>query len=299
MDFQVREGSRAITYREGQGSQILGDTVFKFLGYPDIDWIHQWEGLAKDSSSISDADSAVFVVIDPRDEKNLHAIELVTEAGFVLYDLDIGVRATRFPYLEPIKITPGYYLSERQTVPRADLSTYAVDSWLGAAPDLTERQKSAALVAFGLRQESSISAGAVLHSTGSSVMEDLATALGALVDLVVLLAALFGIEILLHRRYLHEMNNMISRISLLQAHHNLLGVRDRDEIRHSVLYLDGCADLLGIISTVVGYYGQENAALVFSGLTGQLHSRANELKINIRLKLLHSEWMTPEPTALS
>ena len=44
-------------------------------------------------------------------------------------------------------------------------------------------------------------------------------------------------------------------------------MRDRDEIRGSILHLDGCADLLGI----------------------------NELKINIGLKLLHSEWVIPLP----
>ena len=35
--------------------------------------------------------------------------------------------------------------------------------------------------------------------------------------------------------------------------------------------LEACADLLGVISTIAGYYGQEKAALVFNGLTGILH----------------------------
>ena len=290
----MRGRQRVITFHRGQGSEILGNMFFALWGYGPIEWVYVWGELAGGSYSITDADSTIFVVVDPADSYMQLAITRVAEAGFVLQDPNIGVHVTSMPYLARIEIEEGYYLAGRQPVPRTTMSTFAVDAYLVADPGLTERQRSAALVAFGLQaQEGSISAGTLLHSTGSSVMEDLATALAALVDLVVLLAALFGLEILVHRRYLHELNNMISRISLLQAEHDLLGPADRKEMERDIAYLDGCADLLGIISTITGYYGQQYAALVFSGLTGQFHARANDLKINIRLKLLHAEWMTP------
>ena len=60
-------------------------------------------------------------------------------------------------------------------------------------------------------------------------------------------------------------------------------------------YLDACADLLGLISTIAGYYGQERSALVFNGMTGIVHTRANTLKLNIRLKLLHTGVMRRAP----
>ncbi len=300
-DSQMREGpQRVITFRRGQGSEILGDRFFELWGYGPIEWAYVWEGIADGSYFITDADSTIFVVVDPADSYMQVAIARVAEAGFVLQDPNIGVHATSLPYLEPIEIEVGYYLSRRRPVPRTTTSTFAVDAYLVAGSGLTERQRNAALVAFGLQaQGGAISAGDLLHSSGSSVMEDLATALAALMNLVVLLAALFGLEILFHRRYLHELNNMISRISLLQAEHDLLGLADRKEVENDIAYLDGCADLLGIISTITGYYGQQNAALVFSGLTGQLHARANDLKINIRLKLLHAEWRTPTDSGTS
>jgi hypothetical protein len=294
-ESQAREGpQRVITFSKGQGSEILGSTFFELWGYGPVEWAYVWGGLADGSYSITAADSTIFVVVDPADSDMQRAIARVAEAGFILQDPDIGVHATALPYLQRVEIEAGYYLNGRWPVPRTTTSTYALDGYLVAGPGLTERQRSAALVAFGLQaQEGSISAGTLLHSTGSSVVEDLATALEAAVNLVVLLAALFGLEIIVHRRYLHELNNMISRISLLQAEHDLLGPTDRKELEHNIAYLDGCADLLGVISTIAGYYGQQNAALVFSGLTGQLHARANELKINIQLKLLHAEWRTP------
>ena len=63
--------------------------------------------------------------------------------------------------------------------------------------------------------------------------------------------------------------------------------------------LQAYSDLLGLISTIAGYYGQENAALMFNGLTGSIHTRANALKLNIQLKLLQTGVDAPETSGSS
>ena len=105
-------------------------------------------------------------------------------------------------------------------------------------------------------------------------------------NLVVIIIALFGVEILLHRRYIHELNRLISTISLLQAEIELRKTSDSQRFAEQVFGLEVCSDLLSLISTIGGYYRQEDAGLVFSGLTGMVHARANSIKLNIRLKLL-------------
>ncbi|MCZ6626526.1 MAG: hypothetical protein O7B35_20190 [Deltaproteobacteria bacterium] len=54
---------------------------------------------------------------------------------------------------------------------------------------------------------------------------------------------------------------------------------------------------MGLISTIARHHGQENAALMFNGLTGSIHSRANALKLNIQLKLLQTGVDVPETSA--
>ena len=115
----------------------------------------------------------------------------------------------------------------------------------------------------------------------------LADFLEALVNVVIICAALFGLELLLHRRALHELHNLISRISLLQAERDLFATADPEVLKSTAEYLDICADLLGLISAIAGYYEQENAALIFNGLTNSIHTRADQLKINIQVKLVH------------
>lgn len=61
--------------------------------------------------------------------------------------------------------------------------------------------------------------------------------------------------------------------------------------------LQAYSDLLDLISTIAGYNGQENAALMFNGLTVSIHTRANALKLNIQLKLLQTGVDVPETSA--
>ena len=119
-------------------------------------------------------------------------------------------------------------------------------------------------------------------------MADLDHALSVIVNFVIIIVALFGLEILFYRHYIHELNSLISRISLLQSERDLHDIEDREKQKPNIFALEACADLLGLISSLAGYYAQENAALMFQGLTGAVHNRANTLKINIQLKILQA-----------
>ena len=281
---------RVMTFARGQGSHILGQSFFELWGHERVEWTYAWGELAADAGYvIPDHVEAIFVVVDPADPAMRGAIRRAAVAGFTLRDPDIAVFATHLTYLERVSIPRGYYSRADPTIPdiaSGTLRTYAVDDYLVAGEGVTDRQLGIALQAFEL-DPSTVGLGtAVLHSRGSSVVADLGTVLEAAVNLVIILVALFGFEILLHRRYVHELNRLISCISLLQANIDIIGVKDEKVLAHNVFYLDALADLLGLISTIGGYYGQENAALVFNGLTGLLHVRANNIKVNIRLKLL-------------
>ena len=293
-DTLVQKGTppAVITFGEEQGSHILGKIFFGIWGYPEVEWIHSWREFATSNDYVIPTTAqAIFVVVDPAEPMMRAAVRQVGLAGFRLRDPDIGVYATSRPYLKRIAVDRGYYHLNNPTVPdiiSGSVHTYAVDNYLVAAQSLSEHQLVTALQAFELNPSKVGLAPTVLHSRGSSVIEDLANLLAVTVNVVVIMIALFGVELLVHRRYIHELNSLVSSISLLQADVDLIGVGDKKTLAAHTLCLDACADLLGLISTIAGYYGQEKAALVFGGLTGSLHARANDIKINIRLKLLHT-----------
>ena len=292
---------RVITFNEGQGSHVLGKIFLERWGYKDVYWLHSWGRIATDPDYAIPSDvDAVFVVVDPADPAVQRGIQRVAGAGFQLQDSNIGVYANHLGYLEPIDLDRGYYNLSNPAVPDADkLQTYSVDNYLVAAEPATSQQLLTASQAFQLNPSNAELSTSMLHSSGESLMADLANILTAAVNLAIIIATLFGIEILLHRRYIHELNSLISRISLLQAELGLIGVKDTDRETAIVLALDAYADLLGLISTIAGYYGEANSALMFNGLTGSIHRRANELKLNIQLKLLHASVKVPESVSMA
>ena len=279
---------RVITFNEGQGSHVLGKMFFQRWGYDNVFWLHTWGRIGTDEGYAVPPDvDAIFVVVDPADAIMHRAIERVAKAGFRLQDPDIGVYANHLPYIEPIELDRGYYSFSNPTVPDTDrLKTYTVENYLVAGESVTHQQWLRAMKAFKLSPSAMEFSTSMLHSSGQSLTADLSNILAAAVNLVVIIAALFGIEILLHRRYIHELNSLISRISLLQADHNLQSVNNDKERTSTVFTLMAYADLLGLISTIAGYYSQANAALMFNGLTGAVHTRADTLKLNVQLKLI-------------
>ena len=66
------------------------------------------------------------------------------------------------------------------------------------------------------------------------------------------------IEVTTYRRRFHELNTLISLISMHQSQKDVLGLTNDDRRRENLLYLGMCSDLLGLISVISGYYTQEN-----------------------------------------
>jgi len=91
-----------------------------------------------------------------------------------------------------------------------------------------------------------------------------------------------------YRRQFHELNSLVSLISIHQSSKDVLGVADERIRKDHLLYLSLCSDLLGLVSMIGGYYTQENSSLLFSGLPEIIHQRCDGLKINIQLKILHA-----------
>ena len=285
-DFPPADGApRVITLNAGQGSHVLGKIFFEQWGFAEVEWIHEWaEFSTRDDVKVPEADG-VFVVVEPADPAVRRGIRKVVRAGFRLQDAVLGAYERHLPYLHRIPVETGYYHARDPIVPTGEVATYAVDNHLVAAPSTTDWQRSEAASIFQMEGEEV----SVFHTPGTSIVSDLAALAEGTVNVVVILAALFGAEILLHRRSVQDLNNLTSRISLLQSDKDLAMLDDPVKAREHMRYLDFCCDLLGLLSTLAGYYAQENAALLFNGVTGTIHSRTNELKINIQLKLLQGD----------
>jgi len=283
---------RVITYKEGQGSHLLGEIFFRLWGYETVSWIHSWDQIGSDASHVISPDAtAIFIVVDPANPVTGNAIKRVSNAGFHLRYPDIGVNATHLPYLDRIDVPPGYYHLTNPSVPGdrvRNLQTYTVDKYMVASRSLTYAQTTTLRRAFELSSGVEALPSTFLHTQGISLTADVDHALAVIVNFVIIIAALFGLEILFYRHYIHELNSLISRISLLQSERDLHDIDDREKQKPNIFALEICSDLLGLISSLAGYYGQENAALMFQGLTGSVHNRANTLKINIQLKILQA-----------
>ena len=109
--------------------------------------------------------------------------------------------------------------------------------------------------------------------------------LGIIINLVLAFLALTGLEMLAYRKRFHELNSLVSLISIHQSSVLMCSPSRTFAIRRDhLLYLSLCSDLLGLISMIGGYYTQENSSLLFSGLPEIIHQRCDGLKINIQLK---------------
>lgn len=280
---------RVVTFNPGQGSHLLGRLFFAQWGYPEVEWIHAWSDLSAEGAAPVPEAHAAFVVVDPSDPSTMRGVRALARAGYRLRDPYLGAHQAQLPFLRRKAVPTGYYHVRDPIVPapeQADFQTYAVENYLVASPSVTEWQRSETLRGLRMLEEEGDLPSHVFHTPGTSVVGDLANMVEATVNLVIILVALFGLEVIFHRKYLHELNTLISRISLLQAEKDLAGLEAEGKVRQHLKYLDVCADLLGLISSIAGHYGKEDASLLFGGLTGTIHTRANQLMINIQLKLL-------------
>ena len=96
-----------------------------------------------------------------------------------------------------------------------------------------------------------------------------------------------------YRRRFNELNSLISLISMHQSSCDLIG-EPPEKVVENVAYLSLCADLLGLIGVLTGYYAQENTSLLYNNLSSIIPERCDALKLNIQLKILHATIALPD-----
>lgn len=297
---------RVLTSVEGAGSHSVAQAFMKAWKLDgQISYVHDWKELAdeKDGYVVPDDIDAVFAVKDPSDEKTLRASERLANLGFRLASPDLGARLSHLEYLHP-HVIPAGFLRSVPPYPKDPVSTYSVATYLVARPKLTYRMLSAAshLLEGRPLSMSDVRYEPTLGET-SELFQGVDAFLGIIINLVLAFLALTGLEMLAYRKRFHELNSLVSLISIHQSSKDVLAVADVRVRRDHLLYLSLCSDLLGLISMIGGYYTQENSSLLFSGLPEIIHQRCDGLKINIQLKILHAmikaDSVEPESASLS
>ena len=256
-----------------------------------VQYIHDWTRLSDDKEYVVPENvDAVFVVKDPADEKTLRATDRLANAGFHLASPDLGARLAHLDYLHPHLIPTGY-LRSSPPFPTEPVSTYEVVTYSRRSSNGRLRECwHRPVICWTGSSITSMSEGRYEPTLGetSEFVQGVDAALGIVINLVLAFLALMGLEMLAYRKRFHELNSLVSLISIHQSSKDVLGVSDGHIRRDHLLYLSLCSDLLGLVSMIGGYYTQENSSLLFSGMPEIIHQRCDGLKINIQLKILHA-----------
>jgi hypothetical protein len=278
-----------ITSTMNEGSQSVARDFFARWGVKEVQYLHEWKGLTAEAPySIPPGVDAVFVVKDPSEETTLRALRRLYEAGFELRPPALGARAAKLEYLTPIEIQAGFFESTPQ-IPQETLNTYTVTTYLVARPGLTPRLLASAAALLEkptatITQQSY----ALTASEIGNVFGAIGDVLEVLLDIVLAFLALLGLDMAFYRKRFHELNSLISLLSMLQSSKDVIDIEDETKKQEHLLYLRLCSDLLSLISAITGYYTQENSSLSFNSLSETIHQRCDGLKINIQLKILHA-----------
>ena len=122
----------------------------------------------------------------------------------------------------------------------------------------------------------------------SEIFQGIEAFMGIIVNIGLAFLALLGLDVMAYRKQFHELNSLVSLLSMLQSNKDVLGLTDSGSKAENLLYLGLVSDLLGVISMISSYYTQENSSLLFNNLSEVIHQRCDGLKINIQLKILHA-----------
>ncbi|QDU96696.1 TAXI family TRAP transporter solute-binding subunit [Lignipirellula cremea] len=294
--WMTREGKpqeqirRVLTSLPHEGSHSVAQRFFADWGMSDqVEYVHLWRDLADDTDfAITDDLDAVFVVKDPATEKTLATLQRLADAGFRLQSPWLGVRVQNHPYLRPASIPAGFLSRDRSFPPEA-VESYNVATFLVAREGLTPRLLHIAAHVFDGKPVSIAEREfAPSAANASEIFQGIEAFLGILVYIGIAFLGLLGLEMFTYRKRFHELNSLVSLLSMLQSNKDLIGVRNPATRGENLLYLSLCSDLLGLVSATSGYYAQENASLVFNNLSEMIHLRCDNLKINIQLKILHA-----------
>jgi len=293
---QVR---KILTSLNGEGSHSVAMRFVEAWKISDqVRFVHEWQRLTSEADyRIADDVDAVFVVKDPADDKTIAGVTKLLESDFHLRSPDIGVRVGKFDFLKAATISRGY-LQTDPPVPDETLATYSVTTYVVARRNLTPRLLSQAAHVLDARPVTITERG--FHPTtaeASEIFQGIEAFMGIIVNIGLAFLALLGLDVMMYRKQFHELNSLISLLSMLQSNKDVLGLADSGKKAENLLYLSLVSDLLGVISMIASYYTQENSTLLFNNLSEVIHQRCDGLKINIQLKILHASVELPQGAA--
>ena len=281
---------RVLTSVRGEGSHSMAEAFFAAWGRSgQIEFVHGWTELTRAPASVvPEGIDAVFVVKDPGDEQTMAGVQAVARSGFHLVSPSLGARATRLDSLQPAVIPRGY-LSIDPEIPTAEVDTYSVATYLVAREGLTPMLLTQAAEVVAAHPRTIAEGGFHLSPTDASqLLQGVDAFFSILLNIALAFLGLLGLDMMAYRRHFHELNSLVSLISMLQSSKDVLGARERASRAENILYMRLCSDLLGLISAIAGYYTQENSSLLSNNLSEVVHQRCDALKINIQLKLLQA-----------
>ncbi len=286
----VRDIRRVLTSTEGEGSHSVLLSFAAAWGIArNLSLSFDWQRLTEEPGfQFPDDLDAVFVVKDPADEKTRDGVARAVQAGFHLAAPELGARAQRLDFLKPEVILPGYIETD-PAIPEAAIPTYAVSTFLVARKSLTPRLLSQAAHVLDARPIS-ITEREFDPTTAqaSEIFQGIEAFMGIILNIGLAFLALLGLDVMTYRKQFHELNSLVSLLSMLQSNKDVLGLADSGKKGENLLYLGLVSDLLGVISMISSYYTQENSSLLFNNLSEVIHQRCDGLKINIQLKILHA-----------
>jgi hypothetical protein len=294
-DTPLSDIHRVITSLEGASSHSVAKVFFESWGRSDIAYSHTWANWTEPPSQtvlaerpVNSQPDAVFVVKDTSDPSTIRGIRNLVASGFHLRSPSLGAQAEDLAFLKPAKMEPGY-LWQNPNLPAEPIATYVIPSYLVARSNLTPRLMGLAGHLFDSDfndiHDNEFSATA---KDASEVFQGVDAFLGILINIGLAFLALVGLDMLTYRKRFHELNSLVSLLSMLQSNKDVLGESDPSKLRENLLYLSSVSDVLSIISAISGYYTQQNSSLLFNNLSQIVHERCDNLKLNIQMKILHA-----------
>lgn len=277
-----------LTSGEGQGSHTLARDLARLWPLGRVRFVHDWSRLVSDPGyRVAPEVDAVLVVKDPLAPDVRRAARRLLGEGFRFETPDLGVAGTAFRHLVPFTLTAGG-LDASAHVPPESVSTYLVKTYLVAQPSLSPRQRAATLRLADPGHAAVESSGAFSSiDSASNLLQGVDAFLAILVYVGLAFIFLAGLDVALYRRRFHELNSLISLLSMNQASKDVIACEPAKRA-HLIAYLSVCGDLAGLIAVITGYYAQENSSLLYNKLLEIIPQRCDGLRLNVQLKILHA-----------
>jgi hypothetical protein len=295
IDPKTRPVSIVLTNVKDEGSHSVAKEFFhRWNSGTKVQYRHEWDSLAQLPGTsepryqIPSEVDAVFVVVNVASERNVEAIKQLLSEGFEFRSPYIGAHAAKLRYAQEFRMPAGY-ISQQPEIPMQETLTYTVPNVLVARPGISDSALANLSKLFETENRQLQSKDFVFNATDASEMfQGLDAFLGILINIILGFLALLGLEMWVYRKRFHELNSLVSLLSMLQSNKDILGEMDPLKKSEKLHYLSTVSDLLSLISAINGFYTQENSSLLFNNQSEVIHQRCDNLKLNIQLKILHA-----------